>query len=161
MSEVERYIAIDNVCAWPNLTLLPDGTIVAVIFGHSRHLLGEDDGHTWTRSSPISSCCRGETTVLRLAAGRWLAASRTEADSDGRVPDVGMELYVSSDEGVSWKDAGGVTGPGSCGSGNQRCRPGIPLLRAARRPNPCHRVLLQRYQPTCPLPHGRGAVTTV
>ena len=24
---MERYIAIDNVCAWPNLTALPDGTL--------------------------------------------------------------------------------------------------------------------------------------
>jgi hypothetical protein len=24
---VERYIAIDNVCAWPNLTAMPDGTL--------------------------------------------------------------------------------------------------------------------------------------
>ncbi len=26
---ITRYIAIDNVCAWPNLTLLPDGSINA------------------------------------------------------------------------------------------------------------------------------------
>jgi len=26
---MERYIAIDNVCAWPNLTVLPDGTLAA------------------------------------------------------------------------------------------------------------------------------------
>ena len=24
---MDRYIAIDNVCAWPNLTVLPDGRI--------------------------------------------------------------------------------------------------------------------------------------
>ena len=28
---VERYVAIGNVCAWPNLTQLRDGTIVATI----------------------------------------------------------------------------------------------------------------------------------
>ena len=29
---MERYVAIDDVCAWPNLTLMPDGAIVATIF---------------------------------------------------------------------------------------------------------------------------------
>ena len=28
---MERYIAIDNVCAWPNLTKMPDGAIIATI----------------------------------------------------------------------------------------------------------------------------------
>ena len=238
----ERYIAIDKVCAWPNLTLLPDGAIVATIFNHPSHLLGEgdvecwastdegrtwtrrgcaaphepttargnvavgaahngdlvvltsgwgymptmrdrrlepwvcrstdagytfrvdsspsailfpegadrddrdnlmikpfgdivmmpgdslaasfyhdrgtvwmlfsdDDGRTWARSSVISSACRGETAVLRLASGRWLAAARTEADANGRTPDVGMELFISTDEGTSWEAAGPLTGP--------------------------------------------------
>ena len=35
----ERYIAIDNVCAWPNLTRLPDGEIIATIF-HQRYHMG-------------------------------------------------------------------------------------------------------------------------
>ena len=26
MENFERYVAIDNKCAWPNLTLLPDGS---------------------------------------------------------------------------------------------------------------------------------------
>jgi len=25
---MERYVVIDNVCAWPNLTLMPDGDIM-------------------------------------------------------------------------------------------------------------------------------------
>ncbi len=28
---MEHYIAIDNVCAWPNLTRMPDGAIIATI----------------------------------------------------------------------------------------------------------------------------------
>ena len=35
--EMTRLIAIDNVCAWPNLTLLPDGSINATIFGQPSH----------------------------------------------------------------------------------------------------------------------------
>ena len=39
----ERYMAIDNVCAWPNLTLMPDGSVVATIFNrpyHQRYPMG-------------------------------------------------------------------------------------------------------------------------
>lgn len=55
---MERYVAIDNVCAWPNLTLLPDGTILATIFNQPCHLswegetecwASEDSGLTWRR----------------------------------------------------------------------------------------------------------------
>jgi len=53
---MERYIAIDNVCAWPNLTQMPDGTIIATIFNQPTHggwegdvecWASEDDGRTW------------------------------------------------------------------------------------------------------------------
>jgi hypothetical protein len=30
-------VAVDNVCAWPNLTVLPDGTITAVGFNKPGH----------------------------------------------------------------------------------------------------------------------------
>jgi Na+/melibiose symporter-like transporter len=36
-------IAIDNVCAWPNLTKLPDGAIIATIFNQPCHGLWEGD----------------------------------------------------------------------------------------------------------------------
>lgn len=35
--EMQRFVAIDNVCAWPNLTLLPDGSINTTIFGQPSH----------------------------------------------------------------------------------------------------------------------------
>lgn len=34
---LERYIAIDNVCAWPNLTYTPEGNLVATIFNQPSH----------------------------------------------------------------------------------------------------------------------------
>ena len=46
-AELERYVAVDNVCAWPNLTLLKDGTIVAAIFNHPSHGLAEGDVECW------------------------------------------------------------------------------------------------------------------
>ena len=43
----ERYVAIDNVCAWPNLTLLPDGTLIATIHNEPSHGHHEGDVECW------------------------------------------------------------------------------------------------------------------
>lgn len=40
-------MAIDNVCAWPNLTLMPQGTILAIIFGQPVHASWEGDCECW------------------------------------------------------------------------------------------------------------------
>lgn len=34
---MERYVAIDGVCAWPNLTSLPSGELVATVFNQPCH----------------------------------------------------------------------------------------------------------------------------
>ena len=47
---MERYIAIDNVCAWPNLTLMPDNSIVATIFNQPCHGAWEGDVECWVSS---------------------------------------------------------------------------------------------------------------
>ncbi|MBT5606580.1 MAG: exo-alpha-sialidase [Lentisphaerae bacterium] len=44
----ERYIAVDNVCAWPNLTRMPDGAIISTIFSQPCHGLWEGDVECWT-----------------------------------------------------------------------------------------------------------------
>src|SRR5581483_145838 len=46
----ERYVAIDDVCAWPNLTVLDDGTIIATIFGKPSHGRMEGDVECWASS---------------------------------------------------------------------------------------------------------------
>ncbi len=47
LAQSERYIAVDNVCAWPNLTLLPNGQIAAHLFNHPSHGQAEGDVETW------------------------------------------------------------------------------------------------------------------
>lgn len=74
---MERYIAIDNVCAWPNLTLLRDGAIVATIFNQPCHGFWEgdvecwgsdDQGRTWKRRG--TPAVHGPTTNrMNVAAG--------------------------------------------------------------------------------------------
>jgi hypothetical protein len=45
--EWQRFVAIDHVCAWPNLTLLPDGSINATIFGKPSHGQMEGAAECW------------------------------------------------------------------------------------------------------------------
>lgn len=47
VDRIGRYVAIDNVCAWPNLTVMPDGTIVATIFNKPSHGRMEGDVECW------------------------------------------------------------------------------------------------------------------
>lgn len=47
---MERYIAIDNVCAWPNLTMMPNGEIVATIFNKPYHGIWSGDVECWASS---------------------------------------------------------------------------------------------------------------
>jgi Neuraminidase (sialidase) len=59
VSLVGRFVAVDNVCAWPNLDVLPDGKIVATIFGQPSHgrlqgdiaCWGSSDGLFWEKLS--------------------------------------------------------------------------------------------------------------
>lgn len=74
---MERYVAVDNVCAWPNLTLMPDGAIVATIFNQPTHgefegdvecWASDDEGRTWSlRGMPASH--EPGTNRMNVAAG--------------------------------------------------------------------------------------------
>lgn len=60
---MEKFIAIDNVCAWPNLKQLPNGELAAFIFNQPCHLhwegtidcwVSRDQGRFWEfRSNPV------------------------------------------------------------------------------------------------------------
>ena len=70
-------VAVDNVCAGPNLTVLEDGTIVATIFNQPSHgsvagdvecWASDDAGRTWQkRGSPAPH--EPETNRMNVAAG--------------------------------------------------------------------------------------------
>ena len=70
-------IAVDNVCAWPNLTLLRDGAIVATIFNKPSHgqmegdvvcYASDDGGKTW-RLRGIPAPHEPRTNRMNVAAG--------------------------------------------------------------------------------------------
>ena len=73
---ITRYVAIDNVCAWPNLTLLPDGSINATIFSLPSHgqvagaaeCWNSPDGAFWTRRG-IPAPNVENTNRMNVAAG--------------------------------------------------------------------------------------------
>lgn len=46
--QIQRHIAVDNVCAWPNLTQLRDGTIAALLHNQPSHGTLEGDVECWT-----------------------------------------------------------------------------------------------------------------
>ena len=74
---MERYVAIDNVCAWPNLTLMPDSSIVATIFNQPTHggwegdvecWASEDDGRSWSLRG-VPAAHEPGTNRMNVAAG--------------------------------------------------------------------------------------------
>ena len=74
---MERYVAVDNVCAWPNLTRMPDGTVAAIIFSQPTHggwegdvecWASEDDGRTWGLRG-VAARHEPGTNRMNVAAG--------------------------------------------------------------------------------------------
>jgi hypothetical protein len=74
--DIQRLIAIDNVCAWPNLTLMPDGSINTTIFGKPSHgqmegaaeCWNSPDGQFWTKRG-IPAPNEPHTNRMNHAAG--------------------------------------------------------------------------------------------
>ncbi len=71
-------VAIENVCAWPNLTVLPDGAIVATIFNHPSHgttagdvecWASEDGGKTWQKRGTPAEHENEHSNRMNVAAG--------------------------------------------------------------------------------------------
>lgn len=71
-------VAIEGVCAWPNLTRLPNGDIVALIYNQPGHgtMPGDvecwastDEGETWTKRSVAAPRGTPEQNRMNVAAG--------------------------------------------------------------------------------------------
>jgi hypothetical protein len=128
----ETHVAIQGVCAWPNLTRLPDGTIIATLFNQPTHggwegdldcWASTDDGGTWTfrgRPGPHEA----GTTRMNCAAG--LAANGDLlvlcSGWDGRAAPYGQSkpfaesntlcawICRSSDQARTWRRTGELPG---------------------------------------------------
>jgi hypothetical protein len=60
--DVKQVVAVTEVCAWPNLTMLPDGTIAAIIFNQPSHGQGEGDVECWASRDGLQWERRGTVT---------------------------------------------------------------------------------------------------
>ena len=125
---MERYIAIDNVCAWPNLTLLPNGEIIATIFNQPCHGAWEGDVECWAstdggrswryRGTPaphdpatnrmnVGAGLTGTGELIVFASGWTLRPTKAEYDAGKRAPFAGSQVLApwvsrSADGGRTW-----------------------------------------------------------
>ncbi len=51
---IGRVVAVEGVCVWPNLTLLPDGTVIAVFHNQPSHGQQEGDVDCWASRDGLS-----------------------------------------------------------------------------------------------------------
>lgn len=74
-----RIVAIDNVCAWPNLQPLRDGSVVAVVFNQPNHGHTEGDVDAWRSADGrfwdrLGSITRHAPQTVRMNHGLGLNA---------------------------------------------------------------------------------------
>ena len=136
MDVLERYVAIDNKCAWPNLTTMPEGSIIASIFSEPCHLLWEgaaecwrsrDGGRTWSfLSVPVpneKAANRGnlaagltpEGALVVVCSGRGNVSPRGVRPSDLETsegsPVLAPIISRSEDGGTTWTHESEVFAP--------------------------------------------------
>lgn len=75
-ADLKRVVAVEQVCAWPNLTRLRDGTLVAVIHNQPGHGQAEGDVDCWASADGLKWEKRGvaaphepNTVRMNVAAG--------------------------------------------------------------------------------------------
>ena len=158
---MERFIAIDNVCAWPNLTALPDGTIAAAIFNQPCHGLWEGDvewwasndgGRSWDRRAAVTTHDPG-TNRMNVASGLNAAgepivlvsgwshrppAGTGRADHKPPAQPLAPWICRSGDGGRTWDRLGEIRSP------ETPAQPVIPFGDIVRLSDDCLGVCLYR-----------------
>jgi hypothetical protein len=124
----ERYVAIDDVCAWPKLVALPDGAVAAAIHNRPSHggkdadvecWISRDQGRHWTSAGVIAQhppeAMRNNHAIGVLAGGALIAAAsgweyKTTSGAN-YYPERKRTLLqavvcTSGDSGKTWKHVG-------------------------------------------------------
>ena len=109
----ERYVAIDNVCAWPNLTRMPDGVIIATIFNQPCHGLWEGDVECWASVDEGRTWSfRGTAAPHEPATNRMNVAAGLAENGDLIVLASGWSnrppLASTPGQEQEWRPAGGA-----------------------------------------------------
>lgn len=128
---MERFIAIDNVCAWPNLTLMSDSAIIATIFNQPTHggwqgdvecWISEDEGRTWHKQGTpapheptsnrmnVAAGLAQDGTLIVLASGWTNRPPMTEAPKVYFADSEILPAWVcqSKDSGYTWNRDGHI-----------------------------------------------------
>jgi len=121
--EIQRFVAIDNVCAWPNLTLMLDGSINATIFGQPSHGQMAGAAECWNSPDGLFWAKRGipapndeHTNRMNVAAGLakngdllvlcsgWTDVRQPQRPKQASFRDDILSLWVcrSGDGGKAW-----------------------------------------------------------
>lgn len=124
IAPLERYVSIDNVCAWPNLTVLRDGTIIATIFNQPSHAQSEGDVECWAstdggrfweirgipaRHDPdanrmnVAAGMAKNGDLVVVASGWSLAPAGAPGQPRKNMTVLRAWVSVSSDGGRTWK----------------------------------------------------------
>jgi len=117
MPKAEYYVAVDNVCAWPNLTLLPSGEIAAAVYNRPAHGFGcgevdlwvsDDGGRMWGRRSAVSDHSDAPDHVrMNHAVGLnregHLVALVSGWSENRAAPVLPVQICVSADGGHTWQ----------------------------------------------------------
>ena len=124
--DIQRFVAIDNVCAWPNLTLMSDGSINTTIFGQPSHgqvagaveCWNSKDGQFWEKRG-IPAPNESQTNRMNVAAGLakngdllvlcsgWTDVKQPQRPKQGAFRDDILSSWIcrSSDGGKTWSEA--------------------------------------------------------
>ncbi|MSU73418.1 MAG: DUF4440 domain-containing protein [Opitutus sp.] len=123
VSILSQRLAVENVCAWPKLTLLKDGTLIAALYNQPSHGLlpgdvacwaSNDGGVTWQRRGNATNHegnsawfnhalgVAGNGDLLVATSG-WNYAAASGAKTDTPLVPV---VTRSADGGKTWKQIG-------------------------------------------------------
>ncbi|QDT97221.1 sialidase family protein [Gimesia aquarii] len=75
---LHQVVAVENVCAWPNLTLMPDGTIIVIFHNKASHGQQEGDIDCWASTDGVkwkkrSTVTRHQPNTVRMNHAAGLA----------------------------------------------------------------------------------------
>lgn len=145
---LERFVAIDNVCAWPQLTRLTNGQVAAVLFNQPSHgmcegevdcWVSDDEGRRWSKVGvPVvhepgtnrmnhASGLAGNGDLIVIVSGydKRLPAGQESGFSGTQILD--SIVSRSSDQGTNWQVTSTIT-PRQQGL---RCVPFGPIIKRA------------------------------
>ncbi len=111
-------VAIENICAWPNLTKLPDGSITATVFNRPSHGLLLGDIEVWASTDQGATWQKRGTPVMHDAD----AAPNTRMNHAAGLAANGDLIVIGAGWSLEYKDPGN---PDAGFNRGQRLRPWV------------------------------------